>query len=141
MALPAHTAADPATAPVSRSGARIGRMLTALLTLFLLFDSAVKLIQLPPVVEATVQMGFPAYTVPVIGAVLLVCVVLYVVPRTAVLGAVLLTGYLGGAVCAQMRIEAPLLSTVLFPVYLGVVVWIAVYLRSGALRALVRASL
>ena len=85
-------------------------------------------------------MGFPAWTVPVIGATLLVCLVLYLVPRTAVLGAVLLTGYLGGAVCAQLRIEAPLFSTLLFPVYIGVLVWLGLYLRSAALRALVRAG-
>ena len=85
-------------------------------------------------------MGFPAWTVPVIGATLLVCLGLYLVPRTAVLGAVLLTGYLGGAVCAQLRIEAPLFSTLLFPVYVGVLVWLGLYLRSAALRTLVRAG-
>ena len=72
------------------------------------------------VVEATQQMGFAASAVPIIGAVLLVCLVLYLVPRTAILGAVLLTGYLGGAVCAQLRIEAPVFSTMLFPVYFGI---------------------
>jgi DoxX-like family len=130
-----------ATPPISRAAARTGLVLTVLLTLFLLFDSVTKLIRLPAVVEATTQMGFPAATVPVIGGVLLICLVLYLVPRTAVLGAVLLTGYLGGAVCAQLRIEAPLLSTMLFPVYVGVLVWVALYLRSAALRALVRASI
>jgi hypothetical protein len=130
------------TAPSVGRAARItGRVLTVLLTLFLLFDSVAKLMQLPPVVEATVQMGFPAASVPVIGAVLLVCLALYLVPRTSVLGAVLLTGYLGGAICAQLRIEAPLFSTTLFPIYVGVVVWGALYVRSAALRTLVRSSL
>ena len=130
------------TAPSVGRAARItGRVLTVLLTLFLLFDSVTKLMQLPPVVEATIQMGFPASTVPVIGAVLLVCLALYLVPRTSVLGAVLLTGYLGGAVCAQLRIEAPLFSNTLFPIYVGVVVWGALYVRSAALRTLVRSSL
>ena len=115
-------------------------MITALVVLFLLVDAVTKLLRVSAVVEATMQMGFPASTVPVIGGVLLACVVLYVVPRTAVLGAVLLTGYLGGAVCAQLRIEAPLLSTLLFPVYTGVLVWLGLYLRSAALRALVRAG-
>ena len=136
-----HTAAPAATATATGRTARIvGWVLTALVTLFLLFDSVTKLMQLPMVVEATEQMGFPASTVPVIGGTLLACLVLYLVPRTAVLGAVLLTGYLGGAVCAQLRIEAPLFGNLLFPVYTGVLVWLGLYLRSAALRALVRAG-
>ena len=134
-----HTAAPTATVP-GRTARIVGWVLTALVTLFLLFDSVTKLVQLPMVVEATEQMGFPASTVPVIGGTLLVCLVLYLVPRTAVLGAVLLTGYLGGAVCAQLRIEAPLFGYLLFPVYTGVLVWLGLYLRSAALRALVRAG-
>jgi hypothetical protein len=130
----------PAAAPVSRTARRAGLAVTGLVTLFLLFDSVTKLLRLPPVVEATVQMGFPGWTVPVIGGTLLACLVLYLVPRTAVLGAVLLTGYLGGAVCAQLRIDAPLFSTLLFPVYTGILVWLGLYLRSAALRALVRAG-
>src|SRR3954451_2990338 len=102
--------------PVSRAASRTGTVLTVVLTLFLLFDAVPKILQLPMVVEATQQMGFTASAVPVIGTVLLVCLALYLVPRTAILGAVLLTGYLGGAVCAQLRIEAPLFSTMLFPV-------------------------
>lgn len=134
------TAPRPTTAPVGRTARRVGHALTGLVTLFLLFDAVTKLLRLPAVVEATVQMGFPASTVPVIGATLLACLVLYLVPRTAVLGAVLLTGYLGGAVCAQLRIEAPVLSHLLFPVYVGALVWLGLYLRSAALRALVRAG-
>ena len=85
-------------------------------------------------------MGFAAATVPVIGGTLLVCLALHLVPRTAVLGAVLLTGYLGGAVCAQLRIGAPLWTFLLVPIYTGVLVWLGLYLRSPALRALVRAG-
>jgi hypothetical protein len=129
-----------ASAPVGRTARRVGHALTGLVTLFLLFDAVIKLLRLPIAVEVTTQMGFPVSTVPVIGATLLACLVLYLVPRTAVLGAVLLTGYLGGAVCAQLRIEAPVLSTVLFPVYVGALVWLGLYLRSPALRALVRAG-
>jgi DoxX-like family len=139
--MPPTTSAQNSNPPVSRAAARTGGVLTVLLTLFLLFDSITKLIRLPLVVEATVQMGFPAGSVPVIGGVLLACLVIYLVPRTAVLGAVLLTGYLGGAVCAQLRIEAPLFSTLLFPVYVGTVVWVGLYLRDAGLRALVRSSL
>ncbi len=126
------------TTPVGRTARRTGLALTALVTLFLLVDAVTKLLRVPAVVDATTRMGFPESTVPVIGATLLVCLALYLVPRTALLGAVLLTGYLGGAVCAQLRIEAPLLSTLLFPVYTGTVVWLGLYLRSAALRALVR---
>ena len=136
------TIARPAATPTTPSrAARItGWTLTGLVTLFLLFDSVTKLMALAPVVEATMQMGFTAATVPLIGGTLLVCLVLHLVPRTAVLGAVLLTGYLGGAVCAQLRIGAPLWGFLLFPVYVGVVVWVGLYLRSAALRTLVRAG-
>ena len=127
-------------APVGRTGRRVGLVVTGLVARFLLLDSVTKLWQVPFVVEATRQMGFPASTVPIIGGTLLVCLAVYLVPRTAVLGAVLLTGYLGGAVCAQLRIEAPLFSTLLFPVYTGALVWLGLYLRSAALRALVRAG-
>ena len=141
MTAPAYRPTPAETAvPVGRAARRTGYAITALVTLFLVFDSVTKLLRLPVVVEATVQMGFPASTVPIIGATLLACLALYLVPRTAVLGAVLLTGYLGGAVCAQLRIEAPLFSTLLFPVYVGVLVWLGLYLRSAALRALVRAG-
>ena len=141
MTITAPETTAPTAPSVGRAARITGRVLTVLLTLFLLFDSVTKLMQLPPVVEATIQMGFPASTVAVIGAVLLGCLALYLVPRTSVLGAVLLTGYLGGAVCAQLRIEAPLFSNTLFPIYVGVVVWGALYVRSAALRTLVRSSL
>ena len=123
--------------PVSRAASRTGTVLTVLLALFLVVDAVPKLLQMPMVVEATQQMGFDASAGPIIGAVLLVCLVLYLVPRTAILGAVLLTGYLGGAVCAQLRIEAPVFSTMLFPVYFGILVWVALYLRSPQLRRVV----
>jgi hypothetical protein len=140
MAVVSHRPATADGAPVGRTARRVGLVITALVVLFLLVDAVTKLLRVSAVVEATVQMGFPASTVPVIGGVLLACLVLYVLPRTAVLGAVLLTGYLGGAVCAQLRIEAPLFSTLLFPVYTGVLVWLGLYLRSTTLRALVRAG-
>ena len=127
--------------PVSRAASRTGLVLTVLITLFLLFDAVTKLMGVPDVMKATEQMGFADSAVPVIGSVLLVCLALYLIPRTAILGAVLLTGYLGGAVCAQLRIDAPLFSTMLFPVYFGIVVWVALYLRSATLRQLVADSL
>ena len=135
------TPAPTAARPIPRAATRIGQALTVLLTLFFLFDALPKLLSLPVVVEATVAMGFAPSAVPIIGGVLLTCVVLYLVPRTAILGAVLLTGYLGGAVCAQLRIEAPLFGNVLTPVYFGIVVWVALYLRSPQLRQVVATSL
>jgi hypothetical protein len=121
----------------SRARRRTGQVITTLTVLFLLFDSVTKLLRVPAVVEATVRFGFPASSVTVIGGLLAGCLVLYVVPRTAPLGAVLLTGYLGGAMCAQLRVEAPLFGNVLFPVYVGVLVWAGLYLRSAALRRFV----
>lgn len=122
----------------SRAATITAVVITVLTTLFLLFDSVTKLIRLPFVVDATVRMGFPDSSVQVIGGLLLICLVLYLVPRTAILGAVLLTGYLGGALCAQLRLEAPLFSTLLFPVYVGVLVWLPLYLRNDLVRRIVK---
>ena len=91
MTVVAHPTVPAAVVPVGRAARIAGWTLTALMTLFLLADSVTKLLQIPPVVEATMQMGFPASAVPVIGGTLLACLVLHLVPRTAVLGAVLLT--------------------------------------------------
>jgi len=87
-------------------------------------------------VEATVKLGYSATTIVPLGIVLLTCTVLYVIPRTSVLGAILLTGYLGGAVATHVRVGDPLFSHVLFPVYLGVMIWLGLYLRDNRLRAL-----
>jgi hypothetical protein len=121
----------------SRRAIVAGRVLTALLTAFFLFDAVAKLLLVPDVVAASGQLGFAPHALPVIGATLLVCVALHLVPRTALLGAVLLTGYLGGAVAAQLRVDAPVFSALLFPVYCGVVVWAALYLRDARVRAVV----
>lgn len=84
--------------------------------------------------KASAQLGYSAGTIPIIGITLLVCVVIYVIPRTSVLGAVLLTGYLGGAVATNLRSGASLFSNVLFPVYFGIFVWAGLYLRYQNLR-------
>ena len=105
--------------------------------LFLLVDRVGKLIPIPSVVEFTVQLGYPESSVRTIGIILLVCLILYVVPRTSVLGAILLTGYLGGAVATQLRLGSPLLSTTLFPIYVGVLIWVGLVLREDRLRALI----
>ncbi|SNT52071.1 DoxX family protein [Rhodococcoides kyotonense] len=124
------------TAPTaqSRTAARIGWALTALIAIFLVFDAVSKLMNVQQVKDATVDLGLRDDMIPVIGVVLLVCLALYLVPRTAFLGAVLLTGYLGGAVLTNWRVDKPLFSTVLFAVYFGIVVWGALYLRDPRVR-------
>ena len=104
---------------------------------FLLMDATMKLLALPVVLEASAPLGFPgADMARGLGTVLLICTVLYAVPRTAVLGAILLTGYLGGAVATHVRVESPLFTHTLFGVYLGVMLWGGLYLRDIRLRAL-----
>lgn len=115
-----------------------GWVISGVEILFLLLDAVTKLLKVPTVVVATVQLGFPEYTVRVMGVLLLIGVVLYAIPRTSVFGAVFVTAYLGGAVCANVRVEAPLLTNTLAPVYTAIALWLGLYLRSGALRQLVR---
>jgi hypothetical protein len=105
--------------------------------LFLLFDAIIKLIKIRPVVEGFARLGYPEGVAVPIGALLLVCVIIYVIPRTSVLGAILLTGYLGGAVATHVRVGDPLFSHVLFPTYVGLLIWGGLYLREERLRALV----
>lgn len=112
----------------SRAGI-LGIVMSVLVGAFLLFDVAGKLTRPAPVVDGMAKLGFPIGQATVMGVVLLVCLVAYAIPRTAVLGALGLTAYLGGAVTANMRIEAPLVSAVLFAVYLGVFMWIGLVLR------------
>ncbi len=114
-----------------------GRILSGLVVLFLIFDGAIKLAPLPIVTETMQQLGYPA-TVGLarsLGVLLLICTALYVWPRTALLGAVLLTGYLGGAIATHVRIGNPLFSHTLFGVYLGLLIWGGLYLRDAEIRA------
>lgn len=112
-----------------------GRVASGLAILFLAFDAVAKVLEVKPVLEGSLQLGYPVGTVFGIGVVLLACVVAHVVPRTAVVGAVLLTGYLGGAVASQVRVEAPLASHVLFPIYVAILIWGGLYLRDPRVRA------
>lgn len=114
-----------------------GRVLSGLAVLFLLFDAVIKLMRIAPVVESFAKLGYPAGLEIPLGTVLLVCTLLYAIPRTAVLGAILLTGYLGGAVATHVRVGDPLASHILFPIYVGVLVWGGLYLRERRLGALV----
>jgi hypothetical protein len=126
------------TAAPSKSRLLTGRALSALTVLFLIMDITFKFIRpIPPqVTKSMTQLGFQLGLLNVIGTLLLVCTVLYVIPRTSVLGAVLLTGYLGGAVSVQLRAGNPLFGYVLFPVYFGVLMWAGLCLREPRLLAL-----
>ncbi|GLH72698.1 membrane protein [Geothrix limicola] len=113
-----------------------GRVLSTLPILFLLFDGVVKVLRLPPVLEGTAKLGYPLGVVVPLGLTLLVCTVLYAIPRTSVLGAIFLTGYLGGAVASHVRVGDPLFSHALFPTYFAVLIWGGLFLRDARLRAL-----
>jgi len=123
--------------PVRASAVKIGRVLSALAILFLTFDTAIKFTGSAPVVDSLTQLGWPVSAAVGIAILELVCLVLYVVPRTSALGVVLLTGYLGGAVATHARIGNPLFSHVLFPVYIAALLWSGLYLRDARIRALV----
>ena len=132
----------PSTLTTSTKRLWIGRVLSGLAVVFLTFDGAMKLVQHPEVIKGTVKLGFPVASIVPIGLVLLACVALYLIPRTAIIGAVLLTGYLGGAVATHVRIADPVLSHVLFPTYVAALAWSGLYLRDsrvGRLLSAVRA--
>ena len=128
---------DAQSAPPSKGRLWTGRVMSALPALFLFMDAVGKLVKPAPVVEGTVQLGYPESVLVGLGIVLLACTVLYVIPRTAVLSAILLTGYLGCAVATHVRVGSPLFSHILFPVYLAVLLWGGLYLRDERLRALI----
>ena len=112
-----------------------GRVLSSLAVLFLLLDGIGKLVGPPPVVAATLALGYRSDAIAPLGIMVLIGAVLYVIPRTAMLGAVLLTGFLGGAVASHFRIGNPLFSFTLFPVYIGALMWLGLWLRSPKLRS------
>jgi hypothetical protein len=125
-------------APAKRSAGRItGIVISVLVGAFLIFDAVGKLVGPAAVKEGTAALGFPASQALIMGVVLSACLVAYVIPRTAVLGALGITAYLGGAVTANMRVEAPLFSHTLFAVYLGVLMWVGLVLRRPALLKVV----
>jgi hypothetical protein len=111
-----------------------GRIISALFVLFLLFDSVIKVMRLAPAIEGTARLGYPKSQVLSIGIVELVCVVLYMIPRSSILGAILLTGYLGGATATQVRLEDPWF---VFPIAVGVLIWGGLFLREDRLRGLI----
>jgi len=122
--------------PVSKRRLWTGRIISAVVVLFLLFDSITKVMKVRAVIEASAQLGYPANTIFTIGIILLVCTAFYVIPQTAVLGAILLTGYLGGAVAANLRIGTSMFNT-LFPIVFAALAWTGLFLRESRLAALI----
>ncbi len=127
------------TAPVSNTALWAGRILSGVVILFLLMDGAIKLVPIAAVTDTMAQLGYPPSVemARILGVLTLACTALYAYPRTSVLGAILLTGYLGGAMATHFRVGSPLFSHLLFGLYLGLMVWGGLYLRDERLRALI----
>lgn len=135
----ASLTAAPAPAVRSPRGrAWTGRVLSGVAALFLTWDGVMKVVQPPVVVKASQQLGYSSHAVFVLGVLLLAFVALYLIPRTAMLGAVLLTGFLGGAVATQLRVGGPVFSHLLFPTYVAAMFWGGLYLRDERLRVALR---
>ena len=130
-----HENLDSQSTPIRVSNwkSKIGWLLSALVVLMMLLDGAVKLTMAPQVVAAITEIGFPISLTRPLGLLILACVTLYAIPRTSVLGAILLTGFLGGATAAKTRLEDPFLF---LPVAIGIMAWLGLYLRDERLRAL-----
>ncbi len=114
-----------------------GYILSGLPAVFLILDTVGKLFKPDVVIKGTVELGYPESVIVPLGILLLVCTIIYLIPQTAVLGAILLTGYLGGTVATHVRIGNPLFTHTLFGVYLGVMLWLGLYFRDSRLRALI----
>ena len=125
------------TAEVPKGRRWVGRIMSGLAALFLLMDCVGKFLRPAAVVEGTVQLGYPESVILPLGIVLLACTVLYLIPGTSVLGAILLTGYLGGAVATHVRVGNPLFSHILFPTYVGLLIWGGLYARDERLHELI----
>jgi len=127
------------TASISKGARWTGYAMSGLVILFLLFDGGIKLVPLEIVTQTSGEIGLPtdASFARLLGILTLIGVVLYAIPQTAVLGAILLTGYMGGAIATHLRIDSPLFSHTLFGVYLGLLIWGGLYLREPRLRALI----
>lgn len=122
---------------ISRRTIWIGRILSGLAILFLLFDGVMKFFmdKLPPeALEAGAALQWPIDKMPLVGTILLTCLILHIIPRTAVLGAILLTGYLGGAIASHVRVSNPLFTHTFFPIYIAVLIWLGLYLRDMRAR-------
>jgi len=122
---------------ISKKTIWIGRILSGLGIAFLIFDATIKFFmdKLPPeALEAGAALQWPMELMPTVGTILLVCLVIHLIPRTSIVGAVLLTGYLGGAVASHIRVSNPLFTHTLFPIYIAIFIWLGLYLRDARLR-------
>ena len=132
------TITETATAPASRVARLLGRILSGLVIVFLLFDAAIKLVPLAVVTETMDRLGCGSSEnlARSLGLITIVCTVLYSLPPTSILGAILLTGYLGGAIASHLRIGSPLFTHTLFGLYLGLMVWGGLWLRDKNLQSM-----
>src|SRR5688500_12852226 len=128
--------------PIAKSRrARItGRVLSGIAVAFLLVDMSFKFVVTQAAIDGNAQLGWQMHPLPVLGAIQLACLTRYLVPRTAPLGAVLWTGYLGGAIATHLRVDNPLFSHILFPIYVAAFIWGGLYLRDARVRALLRSA-
>jgi hypothetical protein len=131
---------NPGSPAVTSTRARwAGRILTGIAVLFLAMDLTFKFSTSKEIIEGTTQLGWAPHHLPIIGTIEIVCLLLYVIPRTAPLGAILWTGYLGAAIATHLRIDNPLFTHILFPIYVAAFIWGGLYLRDARVRALLRA--
>jgi len=121
---------------VSKTRLWISYVMSGLVILFMLMDSIMKFVKPPQVIEGTLTLGFTEQHLPIIGTLGLISTLLYLFPRTSVLGAILLTGYFGGAVATHVRLNNPLFTHQLFTVYFGILIWGGLWLRNSKLREL-----
>jgi len=128
---------DTQAGPTSRTARWAGRIITGLAVVFLLFDGVIKVMELDIALETTERLGYPRGVVFGLGILTLALTVLYAIPRTSVLGAILLTGLFGGAIATHLRVDSPIFSHLLFAGYLGLMVWGGLFLRDARLRALI----
>lgn len=122
---------------MSKSTIWTGRILSAIAIVFLLFDAIGKLLRPEPVIKGTTELGWPVSAILTLGVIQVICLIAYLVPRTAILGAILWTGYLGGAIATHLRLGNPLFTHILFPTYLAAFLWGGLWLRDQRLRALI----
>jgi hypothetical protein len=134
--LAADTTAPGAAPRPSKAAIRAARITTGVSVAFLLFDATFKLFATPEAIEGTMELGYSPDVIVPLGLVQLGCLFLYLVPRTAILGALLWTGYLGGAIATHVRVGNPLFSHTLFPIYVAVLLWAGLWLRDMRVRAL-----
>jgi hypothetical protein len=125
------------TPVVSKKARIVGIIMMVVIGLFFALDAVSHILVIPQVVTSFLQMGLPVTLAPILGYIVLICLVLYLFRKTSILGAILLTGYLGGAVMANVYTKTPLFSNILFPVYVGIIVWGALYLLEPRLRNLI----